>query len=174
VRAFVAVEVTGTEERARASAPEHLTLQFLGEVPVDAVPRFVERLRPVGRATPPFAFRLEGVGAFPTASDPRVVWVGVTAGRAELTELAVRVRRALESEGRAAREAFVPHLTLFRVRSASDRYRAAEVLEGRRPPPPPRTVPVREFVLKESVLGPRGVTHRTIEAFPLSGPVEEA
>ncbi len=113
--------------------------------------------------------RLEGIGAFPTSSEPRVVWVGVTSGRAELTELARRVRSALEGTVWAPREEFVPHLTWFRVRSPADRRRALEVLRDPGSPPPPRSVRVSEFVLKESVLGQGGAVHRTIEAFPLAG-----
>jgi RNA 2',3'-cyclic 3'-phosphodiesterase len=171
VRAFVALEVSGRErEDADAKAPEHLTLEFLGDVLPESVPRIVDRLRPVARAIAPFGIRLEGVGAFPKPSEPRVVWVDVTEGRGELAELARRVRDALQGVVPAPRGEFVPHLTLFRVRTPSDRRRALELLDGRRAPPPPRDVAAREFVLKESVLGPGGAVHRTIEAFPLSGP----
>ncbi len=165
MRAFVAVEV-GRPDR---SAPEHLTVEFLGDVPDGSIPRLVECLRPVGNATAPFEIRLEGIGAFPKATDPRVVWVGVTVGRTELTELARRVRAALEGVVPTPREAFVPHLTLFRVRTPADRQRALDLLEGRIDPPPARSSRVTEFALKESVLGPRGAHHRVVEAFPLSG-----
>ncbi|HLN50628.1 MAG TPA: RNA 2',3'-cyclic phosphodiesterase [Thermoplasmata archaeon] len=170
MRAFVAVEVpTGEPGSVGRAAPEHLTLQFLGEVPPESAPRIAERLRPVGRGIGPFDIRLEGIGAFPSPSDPRVVWVGVTSGRAELMELARRVHSALEGTVQARREEFVPHLTWFRVRSPTDRRRAFDVLRDPGSPPPPRSVRVSEFVLKESVLGPGGAVHRTVEAFPLAG-----
>jgi RNA 2',3'-cyclic 3'-phosphodiesterase len=170
VRAFVAVEVpAGEPGSVGRAAPEHLTLHFLGEVPPESAPQIAERLRPVGRGIGPFELRLEGIGAFPSSSDPRVVWIGVTSGRAELVELARRVRSALEGTVRAPREEFVPHLTWFRVRSPADRRRALDVLRDSGSPPPPRSVRVSEFVLKESTLGPGGAVHRTIEAFPLAG-----
>ena len=132
----------------------------------------IERvLAPVGTRVAPFDLTLEGVGAFPSADRPRVVWVGASAGAAELVGLAGRVREALAAEIPApVEEAFVPHLTLFRVRSAFDRRRAEELLRGEVPAPPPRNVRVAEFVLKESVLSTRGATHRTVAAFPLAGP----
>jgi RNA 2',3'-cyclic 3'-phosphodiesterase len=170
MRAFVAVEASPPSERSGSTAPEHLTLRFLGEITEDAVARIRAQLEPVGGRIAPFAMRLEGVGAFPTEANPRVVWVGVSAGREELIELAHQVREALAAEGRHDTDPFAPHLTLFRVRSSSDRRAALELLEGRRPPPPPRTVAVHEFVLKESVLGPYGARHRTVAAFPLRGP----
>lgn len=172
VRAFVAVEVPSSSEGAAGtSAPEHLTLLFLGEIPTERVGPIGAALTPVGAAVAPFVLTLEGVGAFPSAERPRVVWVGATEGAAELVELARQVREALRGEGTVAPEStFVPHLTLFRVRSGLDRRRAEEILTGRVPPPPPRRIRVGEFVLKESVLSSRGATHRTVATFALRGP----
>lgn len=168
MREFVAIEISPDLRASRpASAPDHLTLRFLGEVAADESDRIVERLRPVAREVRPFTMTLEGVGAFPTAVAPRVVWIGVGRGREEVTELARRVHAALPTGQEA--EPFVPHLTWFRVRGPADRRAAAEALAGARPAPPPRTVEVREFVLKESVLGARGAVHRTIATFPLEG-----
>ena len=172
VRAFVAVEVPpASGESRRAAAPEHLTLLFLGEIPRERVEPIAAALAPVAAAMPPFSATLEGVGAFPSPERPRVVWVGVSEGNAELVLLANSVRAALPGEGDPTRrETFSPHLTLFRVRSARDRRRAEELLTGRVPPPAPRRVRVREFVLKESSLSSRGATHRTVATFPLVGP----
>lgn len=171
VRAFVAVEVPPpVGATGRASAPEHLTLLFLGEVPRERTPNLVEALRPVGESVGPFDATLEGVGAFPSSDRPRVVWVGVTDGATELVGLASRVREALSGEGQPdRRETFAPHLTLFRVRSGTDRRRAADLLSGAVPPPSPRRFHVGEFVLKESELSPRGPTHRTLATVPLRG-----
>lgn len=172
MRAFVAVEIPPLPgEGRRGSAPEHLTLLFLGETPTERVGPISEALRGVGDATAPFDATLEGVGAFPSPDRPRVVWVGITEGRAELVHLAHGVQEALPGEGAAARrEEFSPHLTLFRVRSGVDHRRARELLTGAVPAPAPHRFRVAEFVLKESVLSPRGATHRTLVTFPLRGP----
>jgi RNA 2',3'-cyclic 3'-phosphodiesterase len=171
VRAFVAIEVPVTPgESSRSGAPEHLTLRFLGDIANERVGAIEQVLAPVGARVAPFDLTLEGVGAFPSAERPRVVWVGATAGAAELVRLAGRVREALAAEVAVpGEEAFVPHLTLFRVRSAFDRRRAEELLRGEVPAPPPRHVRVAEFVLKESVLTRLGATHRTVATFPLVG-----
>ncbi len=167
----MAVEVpSGPPAGGPARAAEHLTRRFLGEVAEERTARLVELLAPVGREHRPFALTVEGVGAFPSATHPRVVWVGVTQGRTELEELARAVRAALAPEFGPDRETFVPHLTLFRVRGPSDRQAARELLEGQRPAPPPVSARVREFVLKQSILGREGAVHRTIAAFPLAAP----
>ncbi len=174
MRLFVAIEVPppSTDDSAhRSGAPEHLTLKFLGEVPPERVPELRTALAAVARASPPFDLVLEGVGAFPNSSNPRVVWVGATAGREEASSLAARVAGALDPiVPGAGRDSFVPHLTLFRVRSPVQRRQAAALLSGVEPAPPPRKVPVREIYLKESTLTPRGAQHRTVEAWPLTGP----
>jgi len=177
VRAFVAIEVepAGTEEAPRR-APEHLTLDFLGEIDPAQVPAIVAALGTVGAATRPFDLVLDGIGAFPSPARPRVVWVGATEGRAEVVELARQVEAALRPIGfPSPREAFEPHLTLFRVRSDRDRRRAIDLLERRIAPPGPRRVAVDRFVLKESVLEARGAIHRTLATVPLRGaPTEGA
>jgi RNA 2',3'-cyclic 3'-phosphodiesterase len=175
VRAFVAVEVpSSAEERARDRAPEHLTLLFLGEISVERVGPIEAALAPVAAATAPFDLTVEGVGAFPSAERPRVVWVGVSRGREELTRLAARVREALRDEGEPdRRDAFVPHLTLFRVRSPADHRRAVDLLQGAFPLPEPRHHRVAEFVLKESTLSAHGATHRTVATFPLRAPAPD-
>jgi len=171
MRAFVAIEIPSSPgDAVRVRAPEHLTLLFLGETPGERVGEIVEALTPLGAAVAPFDLTLEGVGAFPSPERPRVIWVGATEGAVELSRLATLVRGALRAkEGTTRDESFVPHLTLFRVRSAADRRRAEELLTGRVPPPAPRRVRVREFVLKESELSSRGATHRTVATFPLLG-----
>jgi RNA 2',3'-cyclic 3'-phosphodiesterase len=171
VRAFVAVEVGGrvTGDEGTARAPEHLTLRFLGDLPEEELPRVVAALEPIAARTAPFSFVVEGVGAFPSRTDPRVVWVGVTDGRERLMALAAGVTDALRPiVGDPERERFVPHLTLFRVRGPADRVRARDLLEGRTPAPARQVIEVREFLLKESELGRGGAVHRTVARFPLS------
>lgn len=171
MRTFVAVDVPSPPGDApRSSAPEHLTLLFLGEIRPERVAPIVSALSPVGGVVRPFDLTLERVGAFPSAERPRVVWVGATEGTNELTDLARRVRDALSEVGEArGHEDFVPHLTLLRVRSGADLQRAVDLLTGVLPPPPPHRFRVHEFVLKESLLSPRGATHRTLATFPLEG-----
>lgn len=168
MREFVAIDVGERLTGGAGGVTPHLTLRFLGEVSAEQNPSIVARLTEVAAQCAPFTLRLEGVGAFPTADRPRVVWVGVTTGREALTDLAGRVRTALEVDFGVERESFVPHLTLFRVRGPQDRRAAADLLAGVRPAPSPRDVQVRDLLLKESLLRPGGAVHRTLAAVPLS------
>lgn len=169
MREFVAVDVAGAAADWQGS-PGHLTLRFLGEVRAEQNDGIGLRLAAVARQTRPFRLRLEGVGAFPSVSRPRVVWIGVSTGREEVVRLAEKVRAALAAELPPEPAPFVPHVTWFRVRSVEDARAAAEALSGRRAAPAPREVAVGELLLKESVLGPGGARHRTIATFPLGEP----
>lgn len=168
MRLFVAVEVPSEHDRG-AAPPEHLTLAFLGEVPPERVPRVEEAVQEGVAVGAPFDLVLEGVGAFPSRERPRVVWVGATTGARELIALADRLAAALERAGFAReRPAFVPHLTLFRVRSPAQHRRAVALLRGVEPPPAPRRVRVGELLLKESTLSAHGAVHRTVRSFSLA------
>ena len=173
MRAFVAVEVPGREGEgagATASAPEHLTLRFLGEIDSGLVDRLIERLGPALARIARFEFVLDGVGAFPSPHRPRVVWRGVTEGAGELHALARAVREVVDSGG-ASEDAtpFVPHMTLFRVRSSRDRERAARLLAPQATLPPPTRVPVTSVQFVESRLSASGAHHEVRARFPLAG-----
>ena len=169
MREFVAIDLA-PGGAAGGRAPQHLTLRFLGEVDPAQNPELGRRLSEVAARSHPFSVRVEGIGAFPTPSRPRVVWVGVTDGRPELVALASAVRAAVADLFSGGDDEFVPHLTLFRVRSPSDRSIAAELLAGQRPAPPSREVSVRELLLKRSILGSGGAVHETLARFPLGIP----
>lgn len=177
MRLFVAIEVGVPLGRPDGpGAVDHVTLRFLGERPEGDVPALSAALAGVAAGFAPFDLVLEGLGAFPSRTAPRVVFVGAGRGSEEAAELARRISSVLEPVGAPpARERFVPHLTLFRVRSRRDREAARSLLEGETPGPPPRTVRVDRFFLKASTLTSRGAHHRTIaefrlEAAPADGP----
>jgi RNA 2',3'-cyclic 3'-phosphodiesterase len=164
VRLFVAVDLA---ERDRP-APDHVTLAFLGTVDAARAPAIASALRPVAAETAPFEVLLAGLGAFPSRERPRVVWQGVDVGAAELEALARRTRAALRDLVPGVdRDRFVPHLTLFRVRSPRDRQRARDLFDGVVAPPPPRRVRVEALRLKESELTPTGARHGIRDTFPL-------
>ena len=100
----------------------HVTLVFLGEIDErDIIPvcRAVEK---VARHEPPFALRVAGVGAFPTARRPKVVWGGITEGTEPLRRLHAALEGAMLDLNVYAKEerGYTPHLTLGRVRSDKD------------------------------------------------------
>jgi RNA 2',3'-cyclic 3'-phosphodiesterase len=140
MRVFVAVEIDGAVRRraARVSAvlsaslepsrdrrsvawvaPQnlHLTLQFLGEIDASRVKEAADRLAPPF-ATPAFDVAIAGLGAFPPSGPPRVIWLGVTEGAAQLSGLYREVGLRLAGLGLPTdARPFHAHLTLGRVRT---------------------------------------------------------
>jgi 2'-5' RNA ligase len=173
VRAFVAVEVPPESVGPTvlpSSNLRHLTLRFLAEVDESTAEGAIAALTADLSTVPTFEFVLSGVGAFPSQERPRVVWRGVGRGAAPLGDLARTVRGAIVRAGVPDDPTpFAPHVTLFRVRSARDRARAALALEPAASPPD-LVVAVRSVVFVQSDLRPTGPLHTVRARFPLATP----
>jgi len=94
----------------------HLTLKFYGEVAPERLEVIEETVRFAGAGTGPLPLRLDRLGAFPSETRPRVLWIGIDAPPA-LEVLQDRLERAGERIGFSPEGApFRPHVTLGRVR----------------------------------------------------------
>jgi 2'-5' RNA ligase len=139
----------------------HVTLRFLGDIGVTAVPGL---LREVGRETAgvaPFAVRLDGVRLFPSSRRPRVVALEVVPPE-PVVALAAAVERGVLAAGMAPEDRpFRSHLTLGRLRP------------GAAPPdvtvpdtPDTETLRVTEAVLFQSELHRSGTRYTPIGRVP--------
>ncbi len=135
VRCFVAVflhpslhkEIATIQKRLSHSGADikwvepcnlHFTLQFLGDVETKRIPGIADALKECVADSHGFELKLDSVGAFPHLQNPRVLWVGVDAGREHLASLMSTVGEAMKMEGFARdSKGFSPHLTIGRVRS---------------------------------------------------------
>ena len=149
----------------------HLTLKFLGAVPEERTDAIVGALTQSGLDLQPFEARILGLGAFPSANRPRVVWAGVTDGAAEMVELARRVETALAKLGFAHDERpFSPHVTLGRVRRPGRDSALTEALGSARAREFGR-MPVPGAALMRSELGARGARYTELAKVTLGRPV---
>lgn len=139
----------------------HFTLAFLGEQPAaDAALAAGEVLRD----NEAFELAIGGAGAFPNTARPRVLWLGVTEGAAQLVVAAERLRRALQAGGFAVEERpFRPHLTVGRVRPRGEK--SARLALSVIAPGELSRFTVREACLMQSVLGRGGATHTVLRTF---------
>lgn len=124
-------ELTGV--RWSATPPFHVTLAFLGEVDhTDLLPvcRAVEE---AAAAFSPFSLKLDGIGAFPDPTKPRVIWTGISGPGVEpLSELQRALAKAVAGVNYATdNKPFHPHVTLGRVDSGRGRGR----IKSEGPPP---------------------------------------
>jgi 2'-5' RNA ligase len=150
IRLFVAVNldeslrhaVAEVEQRLKATNADvkwvraeslHITLKFLGWVQENRVPEIEQAIAQAVEEQAPFRLSLAGLGGFPTPTAPRVVWVGIEAGAAELASLAERMEQAMKPLGfeREERE-FSAHVTIGRSRGAAGREQLVAALQAER------------------------------------------
>lgn len=95
----------------------HLTLRFAGDIDNLAAREFADQLARIDIRC--FTMRLKGLGSFGGA-DPRAIWAGVEA-TPELDELARAAERAARLAGlKPEPRAFIPHVTLARLKHSRD------------------------------------------------------
>ncbi len=142
IRTFVAVEIpsnvrqqaTQLIERLRQAGGNvkwveppnlHFTLNFLGEVDEREVNDVCTVVAQAAGKIDPFEMHCMGVGAFPNVARPRTIWLGVDEGSEAMCRLQDAIATALVPLGfRKEKRAFLPHLTLGRVRRGGPELRA--------------------------------------------------
>ena len=96
----------------------HLTLKFLDEIAEDQRQQVEAMLGEMASRESTFTLQLEQVGAFPSMSAPRIMWVGIAQGKDALTRMGEAIEQQARSLGlRREERPFSCHLTLGRVRS---------------------------------------------------------
>lgn len=153
----------GPDVRIQWVKPEsvHLTLKFLGDIPEERVPEIVASLARVTGAHARCTVDIGGLGAFPDARVPRVLWVGLSGQVEGITRLAAAVERALVELGFVPEpKPFNPHLTLARIKERSrDIGRALAVDRMLERAAPIGTVMVNAIALMKSELKPSGAVY---------------
>jgi len=140
----------------------HLTLAFLGEVSQGFLDSAREQLTDVAGRQEAFTMQLKGLGAFPSPSRARVVWIGTDEGKDDVCSLQNGVVRALTSVGyQPERRPFSPHLTIGRLRLPDDVSRAVAVQFAT------EVFTIDRVALFRSVLGSAGPTYSVLAEFPL-------
>jgi 2'-5' RNA ligase len=160
----------------RWAKPEqfHLTLRFLGDVPVERVPALQETVNAVCLGSPALCLRAQGVGFFPNARSPRVIWAGVDDDENRLAELQEKIESAVRPfTAEQGGEDFAGHVTLGRfkqfnrleIRELTTR---AETMKDRQF----GEWTAREIEIIRSELSPAGARYTLLAAFPLGAKIE--
>jgi RNA 2',3'-cyclic 3'-phosphodiesterase len=147
----------------------HVTLKFLGEVPMKQLPAVKLAIQEAVVGHQPFELELSNIGTFGGREGLRIMWVGVAGDVLRLEALVRAVNAALAVVGfEPERRPFRPHLTLGRVRDeVSTRARAEiEVAVGKMDVPLSswRTTQVS---LMRSRLTTTGAHYEVLATFPL-------
>ena len=94
----------------------HVTLNFVGDVVDIEVPELCKLIKDAVGPLPAMEMSLQGVGGFPSAEEPRVLWMGVDQGGEALRHLYQTLADVLHHWGvNKDRNEYVPHMTLGRL-----------------------------------------------------------
>ncbi len=155
--------------KARWVKPEklHVTLVFLGNVEDALVPQVEAAVQAGAQAHAPLTLHARGAGGFPSKTRPRVLWLGLEGDLAPLAALQATLSQHLVPLGyEPEHREYRPHLTLARAPERSGEQQLArciaalgEVDLG--------ASEVREVVLYQSKLSPKGATYTALVRAPL-------
>lgn len=149
----------------------HLTLRFYGDTLNERIPEVQATLAQAAQAAAPMEFGLQGLGIFPNAAKPQVVWVGMTGALEPLG----RLQQALEAAARtlkypAETRPFTPHITLGRVPSLRpDALRALLAFLNNTQLAIPEPFRATGLSLMKSELRPTGSVYTSLAHYPFGG-----
>ena len=185
IRSFVAIELSPDiraqiekiQNELKGSAADvrwvrsggiHLTLKFLGGIQEEKIPEIASVLTQCAAKTDSFNLTIRSLGAFPNATNPKVIWIGVEDESGRLLKAQQSIEKNLAAIGfKEEKRAFTPHLTLGRLKSPRGKRAVCRQLEssgecscG--------TLAVTEICLFKSDLKPSGAVYTKLKTFPLS------
>jgi 2'-5' RNA ligase len=140
----------------------HLTLHFVADADISIERSLMDALaKPFAQR--PFELTFEGLGFFPERGTPRVLWLGIGEGLAELRAIHAEVRRRV-GPGEHESEKFHPHLTLARFRDRVPRTGLTKIAAVTAVAGPSL---IDRVTLYESRLSPKGPTYTALSEAPL-------
>jgi len=183
VRTFIAIETpadklaalggliaslrqSGVDARWETGDKMHCTVKFLGDVEGADLGDVLSIIRSTVGRYPKFTLVYEGIGAFPNARRPRVIWAGCSDRDGVLGRLKTGLDDALGPKGFPAEDrAFHPHVTLGRMNSDSVPGNLTPKLENLTFEP--RIIQVDTIVVMKSVLRPQGALYTRLDEIQL-------
>jgi RNA 2',3'-cyclic 3'-phosphodiesterase len=160
------------ERGVRWVRPEqlHATLCFLGDVETERLPKLEEALSRATEGLAPLALELAGLGCFPDARRPRVLWAGLKGDLDGLLTLQKAVAAACAPFlQKPDDKPFAAHLTLARLKDPSPELRRSveKLLESHSDASFGKWT-AAEVRLIRSELGRDGSRYAAVRSFPLN------
>lgn len=148
----------------------HLTVIFMGDVPLASLSQIGEGAGSVCCAYGPFQLALAGAGVFPNRKRPRVLWLGLAGELERLSAFREALTKRLipfgiNPEGRD----FRPHLTLGRFRGSGSHGGVLDEVLARFKDLKGLPSIHRELHLYKSDLRPQGAVYTKLGSWLLSG-----
>ncbi len=145
----------------------HLTLKFLGDVEEEKTKIICKKLREMVNQFTSFETDMGKLGTFPSLSNPRVIWIGLSKNADRIIKLQQRIEEVTEPLGfEKETRPFHPHLTLGRVRGKKNIQKLVEKLKSL-PLPQFKPITVDRIILFQSILKPTGAEYTALDEFKL-------
>src|SRR5262245_25306642 len=144
----------------------HPTLKYIGEVDEGRIVEVEKACVALGAEFTPFTLSLNGIGVFPNAKEPRVLWAGVSGEVDNLVEMHRRSDESPALVGFDRYDSYRPHLTIGRVRSNKNTCTLLALANAYRLPA--LSFVVTEIVVMKSEQHPAGKQYITIAKASLS------
>ena len=145
----------------------HLTLKFLGAIPIAKVEALSQATKTAANANNSFELKIGNAGAFPPRGQPRVLWIGVEDESGRLAQLYAAIEAECAKAG-FAREtrSFHPHLTIARLRQPHGSRQLAQLHQERGFVS--ETIAVSDLVVIRSELSSQGSRYTVVARHELS------
>jgi RNA 2',3'-cyclic 3'-phosphodiesterase len=156
---------TGADVKLVEKDNLHFTVKFLGEIPESLVLKIDERVRVL--VLERMDIDVRGLGAFPDARRPRVVWAGLAAeDEPKVSKASGKIIDALEGVGESDPRPFHPHITVARVRSQRNIEALTAAIRANSKKEFGKSS-ITALKLKSSTLTPNGPIYRDVREYPL-------
>jgi 2'-5' RNA ligase len=187
IRAFVAIplpelittRICDIQERLKSLRlpvrwvrPEsvHLTLKFLGEIPVSTIEGIAGVMELTVVECAPLTLFTKGLGVFPGIKKPRVLWIGISGDVKPLSDIQANLETHMEQIGFAKENRpFKSHLTLGRFKGSIHPGTLFDIL-GSFSDFSSEPFEAKELVLYKSELKPTGAIYTKLQTVYLDGP----
>ncbi len=143
----------------------HLTLKFLGNISVNAIPILLESLKK-DIIQNSFKMTIDSTGIFPSSNSPRVLWLGIRSGADKLMSLQAQIESSLrEISDKNTELTFTPHIKIAKIQQKVVKI---DVLPFLNIVYSPIELDVNSICLFESQLFQEGAKYRILNEFPLN------
>jgi 2'-5' RNA ligase len=148
----------------------HLTVVFMGSIETDDIPAIARGVQEVCQTYDPFDISLKGIGCFPNARSPRVLWLGLDGDLEPLSQFRDALQGHLTGFGiKEEKRKFKPHLTLARFRKPKRMDAREDQLLSKYEDISSAVCSLKELILFKSDLKPTGAVYTKVETWPLRG-----
>ena len=157
----------GSSAKWTSSGSWHITSYFIGNANDQEIEILKEIITETAKNTRPFSVSVTGIGFFPSADRPKVLWAGVTP-KDDLTKLYHKTGALLRTAGfKTGNRSYTPHITLARIKHCHDP-EIAKSIESYYSGMAFGTLHINDIILYESRLFPSGAQYVPIYTAKIS------